>query len=679
MPGNQDFDLDRFLALPRVDDLALSPDGRRLVAAVAQLDAAGKRYITSLWALDPAGEHPPVRLTRSVAGERGAAFLADGSLLFISSRRDPQVDAADAESPSSADGLWLLPAAGGEARPIAVPPGGVDAVRVAATTGTIVIAVQTHPGTTDWQEDIRRQQERDEAEVAAQLFERYPIRHWDRYLGPRERRLYAAAPPPPERGLEPTDLTPDPGRALDDVEFGPTYDVTPDGTTVVTGWWRDTADPEELAIDLAAIDVATRERRLLAADGRWYVSPACSPDSRQVVCVRADMGTPAGPGDWTLWLCDLDGDGGRDLLEGFDRWPANPVWAPGGQAVYFLADDHGHTLPFRMDLASGAVTRLADAGAFANLTVAPDGSTLYALRSAIDRPPVAVALDPSAADQEPRAIPTPGDDIASPGRVERVVTRAGDGAAVGSWLVLPPAASEHDPAPLVVFIHGGPFASWSGWHWRWNPHVLAARGYAVLLPDPALSTGYGLDFIRRGWGRWGDEPYTDLMAAVDAACDRADVDGDRTAAAGGSFGGYMANWVAGHTGRFRAIVTHASLWALEYFHGTTDLGVWWEREFGDPYVDPSRYRRHSPDRHVAAITTPMLVVHGQKDFRVPIGEALKLWTDLARHGVDAKFLYFPDEHHWVLKPQNARVWYETVIAFLDHHVLGADWKLPPLL
>jgi dipeptidyl aminopeptidase/acylaminoacyl peptidase len=276
-------------------------------------------------------------------------------------------------------------------------------------------------------------------------------------------------------------------------------------------------------------------------------------------------------------------------------------------------------------------------------------------------------------------LPTPCDGVSSPGRVERVAAHAGDGAEIGSWLVLPPNASSSDPAPLVVFIHGGPLGSWSGWHWRWNPHVLAARGYAVLLPDPALSTGYGQDFIARGWGRWGAEPYTDLIAAVDAAEAREDVDASRTAAMGGSFGGYMANWVAGCTDRFRAIVTHASLWELRGFYGTTDFGTWWEREFGDPYVDDSPYQAASPHRLIGNIRTPLLVIHGEKDHRVPISEALRLWTDLARHGVEAKFLYYPDENHWILKPQNARLWYETVIGFLDHYVRGTEWRRAELL
>ncbi len=207
-----------------------------------------------------------------------------------------------------------------------------------------------------------------------------------------------------------------------------------------------------------------------------------------------------------------------------------------------------------------------------------------------------------------------------------------------------------------------------------------AQGYAVLLPDPALSTGYGLDFISRGWGNWGAAPYTDLMSATDAAVARDDIDETRTAAMGGSFGGYMANWVAGHTDRFKAIVTHASLWALDQFGPTTDAPWYWARE-----MTPEMQQANSPHLHVDAITTPMLVIHGDKDYRVPIGEALRLWSELAERAesedgeMPHKFLYFPTENHWILTPQHAKVWYQTVLAFVDHHVLGKDWQTPDLL
>ena len=235
----------------------------------------------------------------------------------------------------------------------------------------------------------------------------------------------------------------------------------------------------------------------------------------------------------------------------------------------------------------------------------------------------------------------------------------------------------------ALWIHGGPVSSWNAWSWRWNPWIMVAQGYAVLLPDPALSTGYGEEFVQRGWGAWGAHPYTDLMAITEATLARDDVDHTRTAAMGGSFGGYMANWIAGHTDRFAAIVTHASLWALDQFGPTTDAPFFWEQE-----MTPEMMAANSPHRSVGAITTPMLVIHGDRDYRVPIGEGLRLWWELlSASGLPAgedgtsphRFLYFPNENHWVLSPQHAKVWYEVVLGFVGEHVRGVPATRPETL
>jgi dipeptidyl aminopeptidase/acylaminoacyl peptidase len=281
------------------------------------------------------------------------------------------------------------------------------------------------------------------------------------------------------------------------------------------------------------------------------------------------------------------------------------------------------------------------------------------------------------------ALPGPAPLPELPGLLTEVEATAEDGSRVRAWLAVPEGSGESAPAPLLLWIHGGPLGSWNAWSWRWNPWLLVAEGYAVLLPDPALSTGYGQRFVQRGWGAWGGAPYTDLLAVTDVACARPDIDETRTAAMGGSFGGYMANWVAGHTDRFRAIVTHASLWALDQFGPTTDAAFYWERE-----MTAEMAQEHSPHRFVDRIVTPMLVIHGDKDYRVPIGEGLRLWYELlTRSGLPAdadgttvhRFLYFPDENHWVLTPQHAIVWYQVVSAYLAQHVLGEERALPEVL
>ncbi len=675
------FDFDRFAALPRLSGLRCSPDGSRLVVCVATPAPDGRKLLSSLWEIDPDGRRPPHRLTRSAEGESNAAFLPDGSLLFTSCRPDPE--AAEGAEKRDQAALWHLPSGGGEARLLLAPDGGIDGLRVARAARTVALAVRVFRGAAGLEADAERARSRRDAGVSAILFEHYPIRHWDHYLGPRERHLLAVDIPALETEAVPIprDLTPEAGASLDSHdELG--FDVTPDGRTVVATV-ASHADITHPSADLVAFEVATGHARTLTSGDATYEDPACSPDGTTVACVRTTLGDPERALEPRLWLVELATGQGRDPAPSADLWPHAPTWSPDGSAVFFLADRQGSGGVFRLDVASGDITCLSASGTMGDPCPSPDGSSLYGLRSTLRVPSQVVRLHPRTADQCPAVIPSPALDegaVGAPGRVERIVATAQDGAPIGAWLVLPADASPEHPAPLVVFVHGGPLGSWTdGWHWRWNPQVLAARGYAVVLPDPAFSTGYGQAMVQRGWGRWHEAPFTDMLAAVDAAVARPDVDGSRTALMGGSFGGYMANWVAGHTERFRCIVTHASLWELRGFHGTTDDGNTWELEFGDPYRDPSRYLEQSPSNAIGSIRAPMLVIHGELDHRVPISEALRLWTDLQRHGVESKFLYFPDENHWVLKPQNARLWYQTVLAFLDHHVLGAAWERPELL
>ena len=356
-------------------------------------------------------------------------------------------------------------------------------------------------------------------------------------------------------------------------------------------------------------------------------------------------------------------------------------WTPDGSALIVVADEDGRAPVFRIHVATGEVVRLtADDFVYSDLRVSPDGSTVYALRTSYLEPPTPARLSASEPEQSSVALRGPSPMPALPGRLEEIETKAEDGVRVRAWLALPEGASAASPAPLLLWIHGGPLGSWNAWSWRWNPWLAVAQGYAVLLPDPALSTGYGLDFIKRGWGKWGGPPYTDLLAITDAAEARDDIDQTRTAAMGGSFGGYMANWVAGHTDRFDAIVTHASLYALDQFGPTTDASWYWRRE-----MTPEMEAENSPHLAIDQFKTPMLVIHGDRDYRVPIGEALRLWSDLAERAeaedgtMPHKFLYFPDENHWILTPQHAKVWYQTVHAFLATHVLGEKWETPELL
>ena len=649
-------DLDEFLALPRASGLAVSPDGSRVVTSIAELNEKRTEFVSAIWELDPAGKQPARRLTRGVKGESSPEFTADGDLLFVAAR--PTED--DDKPPAS---LWRLPAAGGEAVEELALPGGIDAVRAARAAAAIVVAAKLMRSAASADQDKRLRTLRKDNKISAVVHSGYPVRYWDHDLGPDRPHLLDVGGP--------RDLTPQPGDALGEADF----DVSPDGTFVVTSW-HDPAPGASIRGTLVRIDLATAQRATVADDPDADLEhPTISPDGTAVAFIRETHSTPdKAP---RITLCHMrSGEPFVELTAEWDRWPTSVTWSVDGSVLIVTADEGGRGPVFAVAPSSGAVTRVTDDDyTYSDVRTAPE-DVIFAMRSSYAQPPHPVRIDPDGTVTELSCAERPK----LPGTLTEVTAAADDGQPVRSWLALPHGDTQ---APLVLWMHGGPLASWNAWHWRWNPWLLVARGYAVLMPDPALSTGYGQDFIQRGWGAWGFAPYTDLMAATDAACAHPRVDGTRTAAMGGSFGGYMANWIAGHTDRFDAIVTHASLWALDQFGPTTDGAYWWARE-----MTPEMAEQNSPHRFVGQIRTPLLVIHGDKDYRVPIGEALRLWFELlTESGLPAavdgtsphRFLYFPSENHWVLSPQHAKIWYQVVTAFLARHVLGENVELPETL
>ncbi|WP_344036128.1 S9 family peptidase, partial [Mycolicibacterium alvei] len=516
-------------------------------------------------------------------------------------------------------------------------------------------------------DDKARREARKDTKVSAILHTGYPVRHWDHDLGPDQPHLFDLG----DDEAGPQDLTADPGAALRET----TFDLSADGGFVVTSW-QAPGPGTALRVVLVRIDRVTGERTTIAEEsGADLERPAIAPDGSAVAFTRETHSTPTAPPRITL-CCMRFGEDLVELTGDWDRWPSSVAWTLDSSMLIVTADDGGRGPIFSVDPVSGAVTRLTDDDfTYTDVRPAP-GGVIYALRSSYAVPPHPVRIDADGSVTEIPCLDAPQ----LPGTLTEITAAAADGTTIRSWLTLP---AGEQPAPLVLWIHGGPLGSWNSWHWRWNPWLLTAQGYAVLMPDPGLSTGYGQDFISRGWGAWGGEPYTDLMAATDAASAHPRVDASRTAAMGGSFGGYMANWIAGHTDRFDAIVTHASLWALDQFGPTTDGAYWWARE-----MTPEMAQRNSPHLSVGDITTPMLVIHGDKDYRVPIGEALRLWYELLtysglpadEHGESPhRFLYYPSENHWVLSPQHAKIWYQVVTGFLGEHLRGEPVQQPELL
>jgi dipeptidyl aminopeptidase/acylaminoacyl peptidase len=419
-------------------------------------------------------------------------------------------------------------------------------------------------------------------------------------------------------------------------------------------------------VSVRLFDLDAGSSRVLAhVDGTACGSPRFSPDGGTLAVARewrSASGLRIG-----LSLIDVASGAVRDIAAGWDRWATPVDFTRDGASLCVIADDQGEQPVFEVALATQAVRRLtapASGGSHGSVVALADGR-LACIRSTLLDPPECYVLDGAGAPRPLARISgfTPAHTWAE---VERLSVVSTDGASIQGFMIRPKGRSGR--LPVLLWIHGGPISmSVDGWHWRWNPLLAVAQGYAVVESNPRGSTGFGQEFIDGIWGnRWGAQCYEDLMAVTDALAQRPDVDASRMMAMGGSFGGYMTNWIATQTTRFRCLITHASIVGMSTFSGVTDHPGFWYLEMGgeNPYANPESFDRYAPWTRISSWKTPTLIIHGEQDYRCPIGEALMLFEALQYHGVESELLVFPDENHWILKPRNIVAWYTHVLEFL---------------
>lgn len=638
----------------------LANESGRVIARYSFPNAEGNAYLTHL--ADISGEKPR-RITRGDQSVGPVALSEDGTIFFAAKRSGE--DGKDAESPS----LWALPD-NGEARKLADHDGGFSRLEIRGET--LVAQFPVHTWASNETEHQEFSRERTDGKVSGILHSGFPLRYWDHDLGPAHETLAVA-----DLSTIPDDF--DDGSSVFDFRYlslppGRLVDWVVDDHAGFVLVQMEKPIPGQLeAIEIWRLDLAgdgaPRQLTQPAVDHGFEIE-AISPDGTRALVTREQFWTPTSNLSAALMLLDLETGDMTPVWPGADFW-FDPIWVD-DSTIVATADDHGRGSVFIGDVDDDQPRRLAGGPGqkFTFSGLQRRARTVVASASAIDVAPLPVAIDLDSG--EITELANPATVIEEHGTLTEVEAQGGDGTAIRAWLALPDAEGPH---PLVVFAHGGPWGSWNAWTYRWNPGPFVSAGYAVLLPDPAISTGYGQSMIDRGQQELGGAPFTDVMALTDAAIARSDIDAERTALAGGSYGGYMANWVAGHTGdRFKCIVTHASLWNTTSMGRTTDNSSWdvAMREQSETY---------SPHLFADRIQVPMLVVHGDKDYRVPIGQGQELWYDLLTRSqtpLDAdgqtqhRFLYFPDEGHWVAGRGNAEVWYRTVLAFLDIHVLDGD-------
>jgi dipeptidyl aminopeptidase/acylaminoacyl peptidase len=368
---------------------------------------------------------------------------------------------------------------------------------------------------------------------------------------------------------------------------------------------------------------------------------------------------------WRLMVLDRRSGAVRTLTEALDRHVESFAWSADSRTLFFAASEAGRQPIFAVPAAGGPVRRVAE-GTFDDVQAAADGA-LVATRVSLTHPAEVHRIDPSGRST---ALTHANEALLAtfgllPG--ESVTYRGAAGKDVMAWIVKPPGFDAARKYPLLVLIHGGPQSVWpDGWSFRWNAQVFASAGYVVFMPNPRGSIGWGQEFIDDVNADWGGRAYEDILRGTDFAEALPYVERGRTAAAGASYGGYLINWIAGHTDRYRALVSHDGLFDLVSMYGSTEELWFVDWEFKGPFWEhPELYARWSPSQHVKNFKTPTLVIHGEQDHRVPLEQGLGMFTALQRRGVPSRLVVFPDENHWVLKPANSVRWYGEVLAWLE--------------
>lgn len=649
---------DDLVKIQRISDPQVSPDGRWIAYVQGTVDLEANKTVRHLW-LIPAEGGEPRQLTRGEGSDTRPRWCPHGKeLAFISTR-------------GGKSQIWVIPVSGGEARQLTSISTEADGVVWARKSDTLLFTSKVYPACADDECNQKRLEERAKSKVKAQIIDELLFRHWDEYRDGKYTHLFAIS----AQGGRPRDLTPGGVDAPTWFLGAPDgYAVSPDGAEVCYTSNRTGRAAWSTNDDLYLVPARqlTGEARNITKDNPGSdAAPQYSPDGRYIAFTsQARDGYES---DFVrLRVYDRQTGKVKDLTPEFDQWVNTFAWASDSDTIYFTAPERGRQPLFRTSVSKAKVEKVVE-GAIDDLQVIPDGKNLIFTRSSLTQPAEiyrAVASGGAATQL------THANDVLIAeldlNPVEDVTTKGALGAEIHNLLVKPPGFDPTKKYPGLMLVHGGPQGAWDDvWGYRWNAQMFAARGYVVMMTNFHGSTGYGQKFVEQISGDWGGACYEDVMAATDYLESLPYVDKTRIGAAGASFGGYMIDWIAGHTNRFKALVSHDGVYDNRSMYGETEELWFDEWEFkGVPWEKESAALREksSPSNFVQNIQTPMLIVQGELDFRVPTGQAFQIFTALQRRGVPSRLLYFPDEGHWVLKPQNSQVWYKTVLGWLDQYL-----------
>ncbi len=666
---------DDLISMKRVADAQISPDGKWVAYVVNAIDKQANRGKRSIWLVPTAGGEARQLIT-SQRNDDTPRWSADGKWIAFLSSRDgaPQIFVAAADSSNP--------------RKVTDVPLGVADFTWSPDGKLFAFSTEVYPECADLKCTADKAAAADASKVKAVIADRLLYRHWSDFkLGKRSHVFVVSANGGAAKDLTPGDFDSPPFSLGDPLA----YDFSPDGKELCFA--RNTDKQEALSTnnDLFIVPIAGGEaKRITGANTGYDSTPRYSPDGKWIAYRSQDRyGYEADR--FKLMLYNRQSGAVKELTTDFDRSVGEVIWAADSQGLFLVAEDQGRELLGSVSINEGGVESLIAKTASNGISLSTDGKTLAFTRSSLTMPAEVFAansdgtnarqltktnaallaqLDLNAAEDfwfDGAKVSLPNPKTHKLGKA-KVTTDFGKNqvSKIHGFIVKPPQFDKAKKYPMVLLVHGGPQGAWlDNWGYRWNAQMWAARGYVTVLINPHGSTGYGQGFTEQISGEWGGAVYEDLMKGVDYVVKQGYVDPARIGAAGGSYGGYMVNWMMGHTDRFKAYVSHAGIFNSVSMYATEEL--WFQEwEFkGTPWEKPELYTKWSPHMHAAKFKTPTLVVHGELDYRVPIGEGIQLFSTLQRKNVPSRLLYFPDEGHWILKPQNSELWYKTVLDWFD--------------
>ena len=659
------FTVEDLVNMERVGSPALSPDATRVVYTVRSTDMAKNRGNTQLWMVDLRAAKPvPQRLTNHTSSSSDPEWSPSGDAIYFLSGR------------SGSSQVWRLPLAGGEAVRVTDLPLDVDSFRVAPTGERLAMSLSVFRDCADLACSKKRVEASAKDKASGRVYDRLFVRHWDTWSDGRNSVLYSAPIDSAGRvSAEPVSLSGTLDGNVPSKPFGDReeYRFSPDGKTIVfAARIAGKTEAWSTNFDLYTVPAAGGQapRNLTADNAAWDTKGVFSPDGRTIAYLA--MSRPGFEADrFHIVLHDVATGKKRHVAENWDRSPGSLAWSLDGKSLVVDAQDVGQHRLFSIEVANGKVTPLTDKGSVGAFDLRRD--TLAYTQANL-------ASDPQLFTQKlgsgkPRQLTSQNTERLADvrwGEYEQFSFAGANNETVYGYVMKPWNATPGAKYPIAFIVHGGPQGSMSNsWSYRWNPQVYAGAGYAVVFIDFHGSTGYGQAFTDSISRDWGGKPLEDLKKGMDAAVRKFPwLDRERSCALGASYGGYMMNWIAGNwSDGFRCIVNHDGVFDTRGMAYSTEEQWFTDWEHGGPYFDvPDNHERFNPVHHVNKWKTPMLVIQGELDYRIPTAQALSTFTALQRRGIESKLLVFPDENHWVLKPANSVLWHHTVIGWLDQYL-----------